>query len=140
MSCVFNKLYALRRDRSGVAAMEFGLIGIPFFFIMIASTDLGRYFITQHSIRTLAAEAARAMMVSCYNTTASCPLTTAQKSAVAAATPFLVPGSITWTTANQTTNAAGLRTINVKVSYPFSFIFSYWTSITSISETTSLQY
>jgi Flp pilus assembly protein TadG len=39
--------------------LEFALVAVPFLFLLIAAMDLGRYFITQHSLRTLTSEAAR---------------------------------------------------------------------------------
>ena len=122
--------------------MEFGLIAIPFFFITIATTDLGRYFLTQHSLRTLTSEAARAVMVNCFNATASCSLTSAQKTVAEAKTPFLIPGS-TQLTATQSAPAAGtgLRTVNVTAVYPFNFVFYQWSADNgNIIETASVSY
>ena len=46
--------------------MEFALVAVPFLFLLIAAMDLGRYFITQHSLRTLTSEAARSAVVNCF--------------------------------------------------------------------------
>ena len=43
--------------------MKFALVAVPFLFLLIAAMDLGRYFITQHSLRTLAA---RSAVVKCF--------------------------------------------------------------------------
>ena len=119
--------------------MEFALIVIPFMFIMIAVTDLGRYWLTQHSLRTLTAEAARSAMVNCFGK-GSCSLNATQVSAVETATPFLIPGSVTLT-ASQTVNASGLRTISVTAVYPFNFIFVAWFGLSgNVTETTSVSY
>lgn len=53
-------------DNRGVAAFEFILIFVPLFILMFAIFDLGRYAITQQSLRTLASAAARAVMINCY--------------------------------------------------------------------------
>ena len=139
MYSVISKAKCLWRDRRGTTAMEFALIAIPFTFIMIATTDLGRYWLTQHSLRTLTAEAARSTMVNCFGQS-SCSLNATQRSAVETATPFLIPGSVTLT-ASQTVNGAGLRTITVTAVYPFNFIFVAWTGLNgNITETTSVSY
>jgi len=111
---------------------------------MAAGMDLGRYFITRHSLHTLTSEAVRSALVDCFNQTSACSLTSTVKSTVAAKVPFLVPGSIVWVTANQSApnSATGVRTITVSVTYPFTFVLSAWTGLftSGISETTSLQY
>jgi Flp pilus assembly protein TadG len=53
-------------DERGVAALEFCLVAVPFFTLMFAIFDLGRYAITMHSLRMLADAGARAMMINCY--------------------------------------------------------------------------
>jgi Flp pilus assembly protein TadG len=129
-------------DRKGAAAMEFALIAIPFLILMIAVTDLGRYFLTQHSLRTLTAEAARTVMVSCFNASSLCSLTPAQISVVEAKAPFLIAGSTTLT-ASQTppSGATGLRIVNVTAVYPFTFIFYLWNANSgNITETTRVSY
>ena len=50
-------------DQRGVAALEFCLVAVPFFTLMFAIFDLGRYAITMQSLRTLANAGARAMMI-----------------------------------------------------------------------------
>ena len=78
----------------------------------MAGMDLGRYFITQHSLRTLVSEAVRATLVSCYGSTTTCTLPSASKTTVAAKVPFLASGSINWGTANQgAPNAIGPQSI-----------------------------
>ena len=142
MSSVISRLRSLWHNRAGVAAMEFGLIAIPLFFIIIATTDLGRYFLTQHSVRTLTAEAGRTVMVSCFNATAPCSLTSAQSTAVKARTPFLIP-TRTALSATQAARASGndVRTITVTATYPFTFIFNLWSGLSGdITETTTMTY
>ena len=142
MSLASNKR---RRSRSGTTSLEFALVATPFVFLLMAGMDLGRYFITQHSLRTLVSEAVRATLISCYGSTTSCNLPSASKTTVAAKVPFLTSGSISWGTANQgAPNAStGVRTISVTASYPFTFILPAWVSLNAsspITETTSFQY
>src|SRR3569832_1678197 len=93
-------------DQRGTAALEFCLVAVPFFFLIFAIFDLGRYAITVQSLRSLANAGARAITVgdigsACYTdaviakTTPTCsgdPLSDAQKQAVA---PFLYSGGLT---------------------------------------------
>src|SRR5260370_2523764 len=99
-------------DQRGVAALEFCLVAVPFFLLMFAIFDLGRYAITMQSLQTLANGGARAMMMKCYTPTvigttplppwsatntspSSCtgdPLSDAQKQNAA---PFLYAGGLT---------------------------------------------
>ena len=53
-------------DQRGVAALEFCLVAVPFFTLMFAIFDLGRYAITMQSLRMLANAGARANMINCY--------------------------------------------------------------------------
>jgi hypothetical protein len=89
-------------DQRGVAAFEFCLVALAFFTMVFVIFDLGRYVITMQSLRALANEGARVIMISdCYinskiaNTSPTCsgdPLSTPQKQAIA---PFLYSGGLT---------------------------------------------
>jgi Flp pilus assembly protein TadG len=48
------------RDRSGVAAIEFAIVGPLFFMVLLGVLIFAIYFGTVHSVQQLAAEAARA--------------------------------------------------------------------------------
>jgi Flp pilus assembly protein TadG len=48
-----------RRRRRGSAGLEFAIVGGLFFVMLLAAIDLGRYYLTLHSLRTFAAEASR---------------------------------------------------------------------------------
>jgi hypothetical protein len=88
-------------DQRGVAAFEFCVVAVAFFTLVFAIFDLGRYAITQQSLRALANAGARAVMINCYtnaeiqkSSPGSCsgdPLTDAAKQAVA---PFLYSGGL----------------------------------------------
>jgi hypothetical protein len=54
----------LLRDRRGASALEFALVGGTLMVMILAATDLGRYYLTMHALRTAAADAARAAIVS----------------------------------------------------------------------------
>jgi Flp pilus assembly protein TadG len=48
------------RDRSGVAAIEFAIVGPLFFLVLLGVLIFAIYFGTVHSVQQIAAEAARA--------------------------------------------------------------------------------
>lgn len=47
------------RSRRGVAAVEFAVVGGLFMVIMLATVDIGRYYMTIQGLRTFAADAER---------------------------------------------------------------------------------
>lgn len=117
-------------DQRGVAALEFALVGLPFFLLLIGIFDLGRYAITASSLDTLASMSARQVVINCFSgkvisrqSPATCtndPYTAAQKQAIA---PFLYNGGLTPTVAI----AAGAATLTVTVSQPaFTMILPIW--------------
>lgn len=55
-----RKLTCWLRDRSGVAAIEFAIVGPLFFLVLLGCIVFGMYLGTVHSVQQLAAEAARA--------------------------------------------------------------------------------
>lgn len=96
-------------NRRGTVSFEFVMIAVPFFVLMFTIFDLGRYAITQQSLRLLADAGARAMMINCYSgqiiqrkspstcTTPADPLPgNGPKQAIA---PFLFNGGLTPTLA-----------------------------------------
>ena|SRR5256885_852448 len=52
-------------DQRGVAALEFGVVALPFLVLMFATFDLGRYALTKQSLHKLANAGGRAWMI-CY--------------------------------------------------------------------------
>jgi hypothetical protein len=84
-------------------------------------------------------------MVTCFNQTASCSLSSTNWQTVEANVPFLAASSLNPApTATQTLNTStGIRTITVTATYPFAFILPAWAALNAsspITETTSLQY
>jgi Flp pilus assembly protein TadG len=130
---------------AGSSSIEFALVALPFIFMLIATMDLGRYFLTRHSLHTLVDEAVRSAIVNCFNQKA-CAYGTAvpTPSNLWGKVPFLDQGtSGASVTASQTyDNATGIRTITATANYPFSFVLPAWSGLftTGISETTQLKY
>jgi hypothetical protein len=130
MLCAFNNIRRLLLGRAGTASLEFALVAIPFLFMLIAVTDLGRYFLMQHSLRTVTSTAARSMLVSCYPLGPSCTSVAAQS------VPFL--GTISPTVTVDTAN----RKIDIASRYSFTFILPAWVGLNplQITDRTSLKY
>jgi len=122
-----------RLDQRGTAAFEFCLVAVPFFFLIFAIFDLGRYAITMQSLRALANAGARAMMIQCYtpaitgiqanSSPSNCTgsyLTPTQMQNVA---PFLFAGGLTPTLAI----AQGTNVLAVTASQPgFNMLMPIW--------------
>jgi len=54
---------AALRDRRGVAALEFALVGAMFCVLLLAAVEVGRYYMTVQGLRNFIADAARWGMV-----------------------------------------------------------------------------
>jgi hypothetical protein len=131
---VSNKRSGSSLGQAGASSLEFALVAVPFSFLLIAATDLGRYFITQHSLRTLTSVAARSVMVNCFGLGA-CPFATAVPSPqqVWAKVPFLNSAlSGASLTASQVLDPTGVRVVTVSAQYPFTFILPAWAAILSV--------
>lgn len=133
-------------DQRGMAALEFCIFAAPLFILMFAIFDLGRYAITQQSLRALANAGARAWMIdNCYVNSAlkkiapTCsgdPLpSVAAKKAVA---PFLYAGS----GAPTLTTAAGASALTVTAREPgFKMIVPVWgTTLNAPSASTKIPF
>lgn len=131
------------RDRRGATTLEFSMIALPFFFMMFGFFDIGRYAIVVNSEKILASAEARAIMVSCYGpaatagtSPASCttdPLTTTQKLAFA---PWLANCALV----SCVSITSGSNAITVTVSYPFTLMVPYLTSLNNPSVSTTIPF
>ena len=136
-------------DQRGVAALEFCLVAVPFFLLMFAIFDLGRYAITVQSLRNLANAGARATMIDCYtpaviknNSPSGCTDVNAYllntnrlKQDVS---PFLYAGGLTPTL----TTASGASALTVTASEPgFTMIMPIWgTTLNNPSASTQIPF
>jgi Flp pilus assembly protein TadG len=133
-----------RHLQSGTTSLEFALVAVPFVFLLLAGMDLGRYFITRHSLRTLVVETARLAVINCAGRSA-CDYATAVPTPTLmwAKVPFLDPaGSGASLSANQTVNAAsGVATVTATASYDFTFVLPAWIDMNgAITETIRWDY
>jgi Flp pilus assembly protein TadG len=135
-------------DQRGIAAFEFALVAVPFFLLMFAIFDFGRYAITVQSLRTLANAGARATMIQCYSTAAIAKTSPSGCTAVNTylpdaqkqnAAPFLYVGGLTPTLST----AAGAAALTVTASQPgFTMIMPIWRAVlnTTPSSSTSVPF
>jgi hypothetical protein len=152
MKYVFNKLNKL--DTSGAIALETAFIVVPFFVLFLVTFDLGRFFVTQHSVRTLASELIRQTLIHCTGqpTDSVCTLPSSGSSSIANAesmVPFLASTAFVSTpTASRSIvgPSTGSMTISATASYSFEFLPVWsifapsWSAPTQISQTTQLSY
>ena len=140
----------LRVDKRGTAALEFVLVAVPFFLLIFAIFDLGRYAITMQSLRMLASAGARDVMINCYTdkvvhgtSPSACasysplPSTTA-KQAVA---PFLYAGGLTPTLVIPSLGG-GATALTVTASEPgFAMLMPIWgTALNAPSASVSIPF
>lgn len=130
------------KNRSGSAVLEFAFVLWPFLALIFAIFDLGHYMLAQHELRTLTAEVARAVIISCSNSygslSASCnanPLTTAQERAIA---PILFAGGASPTVT--VTPSGGTIAVTATMT-TFPTVLPWWGNLVSgLSVTTDLYY
>jgi Flp pilus assembly protein TadG len=126
-------LRAFAGSKRGAVAVEFAMIGLVFFVLLMGAVDVGRYQITVQSLHDISAEAARVALLfagqtesaNARNGTTTSTLMSgaALKAAVTSPsnlTPFLAPASLIITSTLTTPN--GVSTITVTATYPFAFL------------------
>ncbi len=110
------------RARRGSAGLEFAIVGGIFFVMLLAAIDLGRYYLTLHSVRSFAAEASRhgAVMMTGTQTLSGAALVSAMgRSGILGA----APGVTLTRTETGTGNAVSIR-VQVTVDHPFTWVIN----------------
>jgi Flp pilus assembly protein TadG len=128
-----------RLGRAGVTSLELGIVALLFLMVLIGCMDLGRYYLTEHSLRTIVAEAARARLVGAIpNGTISGPTT----DSFAAIAPFVNNANLISLTVTQSPSfLLGVTTITVTGDYQFTAWSPIWSSLNgTISEQTVIWY
>jgi len=131
----------LARDRRGATALEFAVIGTIFITLLLGVIELGRYYFTVQSLRTVAAEAARAYLIRSNldliaNPTRCQPViatVTAADLEVAARTPILAVSRLTIDAPVFESNTplptpaptCTTRRVRANVSYTFNFVVPF---------------
>lgn len=146
MKCASNKRRSRGLGCAGVTSLEFAIVALGFFLILLSVGDLGRYFLTAHSLRTLTSELARATLIGCAslapNGTYNLPSSGTESVATAeVAVPFLLAANFTsGPSASCSKNASGAATITASASYNFTFVLPIFASASGpISSSTTMQ-
>jgi Flp pilus assembly protein TadG len=125
-----------RLGREGVTSLEFGMVALIFLMVLIGCMDLGRYYLVEHSLRTIVAEAARAALVDASINGTIDPTT----AGFAAITPFVDNANLTLQVI-QPSGFPGVNQITVTATYSFAAYSPIWRSLNGvISESTVLWY
>jgi Flp pilus assembly protein TadG len=138
----------MKLDQRGTAAYEFCVIAVPFFLLLFAVFDIGRYGMTVQSLQTLADAGARKAML--CSTTATNFMTTKGGTWPSACTgtslmsttemqnaaPFLFFGGFT-PSPNVT---SGTNSVTVTATTNFRVMISWWRGLNSPSVTTSIPF
>jgi hypothetical protein len=136
-------------------SFELALVFMTFFMFFLAVSDLGRFWVTTNSVRTLASELVRQTLIYCaqqdqttpgsQTTICTLPLTGTNSVATAeASVPFLLSGG--FATPPSASRAAmdpttGVMAISASASYSFSFMLPVWRgTITKVAQNTQLGY
>jgi len=137
MSCKSSKPAWPRLGRAGVTTLEFGFVAFLFLMVLIGCMDLGRYYLTEHSLRTMVAEAARARLVTTLPGTITGPTT----DTFAAIAPFVNNANLTLEITPSPVFLKGITTITVTGTYTFTAWSPIWSALNGkITEKTELQY
>ena len=133
MSCATSRR-GRQPGRGGTAALEFGLIAPMFLVLVLSVTDLGRFYLTLHSLHTVLGDAARAAIVD--PTLSGCSAPAAR---VAADAPFLAASQLSLCVAQSV--ASGITTITVNASYSFNFLLPSWQGASgTLTDSTTVSY
>jgi Flp pilus assembly protein TadG len=108
-----RKLPRWLRDHSGVAAIEFAIVGPLFFMVLLGVLIFAIYFGTVHSVQQLAAEAARATVQGLTEAERT-QLAQNQVTSIVGSYPLLDPNYVTVAAA---TSPSDPNLFNVSISY-----------------------
>jgi Flp pilus assembly protein TadG len=137
MSRASSKPLWWRLGRAGVTTLEFGVVAMLFLMVLIGCMDLGRYYVIEHSLRTVVAEAARAAQVN-SSLSGSIDPTTASFTALA---PFVDNANLNLTVTQTPSGRVSIRQITVIGTYAFTAWSPIWSSLDGlISDQTVVWY
>jgi Flp pilus assembly protein TadG len=110
---------AVAACRKGVSAAEFAIIAVILFLTMLAVIDVSRYYVTMHSMRTVVAQAARALMIN--PTLATATRTCNSQALVSAAGGLGFVASTGQLCVTETVPQAGMAEVYIEFDAPFTF-------------------
>jgi Flp pilus assembly protein TadG len=103
--------------------MEFALVVVPFLFLLLAGTDLARFFASEQQLQTVTSEAARACFV-LAQAGESCVGIQVQ---VEASAPLLNPGLVVSASYGPPDPVTNVTTVTASSTFPFTFVLPIWT-------------
>ncbi|GEM_PF-116345 len=118
-----RKLPRWLRDRSGVAAIEFAIVGPLFFMVLLGVLIFAMYFGTVHSVQQLAAEAARAT-VQGLSEAERTELAKTQVASIVGSYPLIDPNYLT-VSAAASPNDANLFNVSISYDASRSIVFAF---------------
>ena len=118
-----RKLPHWLRDRSGVAAIEFAIVGPLFFMVLLGVLTFAIYFGTVHSVQQLAAEAARATVQGLTDSERTALAQTQVTSSVGSY-PLIDPNYLT-VSAAASPNDANLFNVSISYDASRSIVFAF---------------
>jgi Flp pilus assembly protein TadG len=135
MSHAYSKPTWSRLGCAGVTTLEFAIVAGLFLMLLFGCMDLGRYYLIEHSLRTMVAETARYAL--------SHPSLQGAVDPAAASfttiTPFIVNSATL--TVQQQAGMPGINQINVTATYQFTPISPLWHLLRGqITDNMPLQY
>lgn len=121
MTCVLSCLGRARRCQSGATAVEFALVGLPLFLLILGVIEFGRAFFLQNDLSYVADVAARQILIgqvgqSLSEADAAARLDDAVRANFKSGDPALLQV----TTAKETVNGSDFRVLTLR--YPFTFL------------------
>lgn len=111
------------RDRSGVAAIEFAIVGPLFFLVLLGVLIFAIYFGTVHSVQQIAAEAARAS-VQGLSETERAELAKSQVASIVGSYPLIDPNYLT-VSAAVSPGDANLFNVSIQYDASRSIVFAF---------------
>ncbi len=121
MTGVLSCLGRARRCQSGATAVEFALVGLPLFLLILGVVEFGRAFFLQNDLSYVADVAARQILIgqvgqSLSETDAAARLDDAVRANFRSGDPALLQV----TTEKETVNGSDFRVLTLR--YPFTFL------------------
>jgi Flp pilus assembly protein TadG len=129
-----------RLGKAGVTSLEFAIVAVIFFTVVISGIDLGRYFFVAESLRTFASEAARQGLI--YKTwqpqDETCPCANPSGgNDLNTIVPILDPALLTLKVTQTSPTAATAYTVTVTATYQFTAIVPVWAALSGTMRDTA---
>lgn len=149
----FESARRLRRDRRGVSTLEFAIVALLLFTLILGAIDLARFWFTTQAVRWYAAELVRVVQVcdtslarsDLRNRTGNCAPATVRAATLARVTGLnpanIVVAETTYTVDDLIPGLPGARVeVTATVTYNFDFVVIIFGGPFQIRDQTALQF